>query len=124
MGAEVVDTSGNIVSPQDAAASVEITFDVISGGGRIRSTHSGTPEAVEDSGEPQVSAHKGMARAFVQSTEIRIGSASERELLRKITVDLGIGNSSRLQSNSSEIPPIVIRATSAGLTPATISIPV
>jgi len=97
---------------------------VISGGGRIRGTHSGTPDAVEDTGAPLVSAHKGMARAFVQSTEIRTGSVSERELLRKITSDAGAGTSSRILDDASGIAPIVVQASSVGLAPATISIPV
>merc|ERR1719174_1964007 len=87
--AELVDHAGNPVNPQDPSASTNITFVIASGGGRILGTHNGSPYVTVDSTDATCAAHHGLARAFVQSTEVRVGTAAERQLLREVTTDMG-----------------------------------
>jgi hypothetical protein len=95
--AEVVDRAGVRVSPQDPRASAVITFKVTSGAGVIIGTHSGSPASnLSDSVGPTFAASHGLLRAFVRSSEHRIGTAAERKLLSLVTVDAGKGGSSRL----------------------------
>ena len=62
-------------------------------------------------------AHRGLARAFVQSTEVHTGSEGERQLLRMVTVDMGRnGTSSVAGADATRSPgPIVVHASCAGL---------
>jgi len=66
-----------------------------------------------------------MVMAFVQSTEIRIGTDDTRALQRMIDVDLGKDGASTMPPVVSMglVPPIVVRATAEGLVDGVIEIP-
>ena len=119
--AEVVDSAGELVSPQDPRASAVITFKVVSGAGVIAGTHNGSPvNNLSDSIGPTFPASHGLLRAFVKSSEHRIGTAAARKLLSLVTVDAGKGGSSRLvDPNEGEdgaaLDAIVVTASAAGL---------
>ena len=128
--AEVVDSAGRLVSPQDPRASAIITFTVVSGAGVVIGTHSGSPASnLSDSTGPTFAASHGLVRAFVKSSEHRIGTAAERRLLSLVTVDAGKGESSRLVDPSQDdgdaaLDAIVVTASAAGLaTSKSLSIP-
>ena len=89
--AEVVDGNGQLVSPRAASANTTVTFTVVSGAGRILGTHNGEPGPAVDSMGGAYPAHRDMVRAFVQSTEVRGGSAATRTLLYGITTYAGKG---------------------------------
>ena len=102
VSAQIVDSAGHPISPQDPKAALNITFSIVSGGGRVLGIHSGTPHGAIDgnlqSNPEGYAAHYGMVMAFVQSTEICIGTQDERSLLRSIHVDLGIDGTSLVPS--------------------------
>lgn len=121
--AELLDETGGLVS-QDASAFFNVTFSVVSGGGRVLATHSGNP-ADQQSGDT-VEAYHGLARAFIRSSEDHATSAAHRSLLRRIDKDSGRGSSAIVSSAGGppgSLPPIVVQATVHGLATAQLSIP-
>ena len=93
--------------------------------------HSGTPaNAVDGTGHADSQpgpypAHYGMVMAFIQSTQICTGTATERALLKSVNVDLGLDGTSNtsILGCQDHLPPIVVRATAQGLTSGSIAIP-
>jgi hypothetical protein len=129
--AQLLDAAGSPVNPQDASAGMNVTFAVTAGGGKILATHNGSPYSEVDSTGPVFPAHHGVVRAFVQSTEIRTGSARDRELLLSIHgQDMGRDGTSKLAGAGGDCDTapapasITVRATVDGLPPAQIDIPV
>jgi hypothetical protein len=127
--AELVDAKGNFISPQDPTANTTVTFTIVSGGGRILATHNGSPDNVMDSVGGTFAASHGLVRAFVQSTEIHIGTAAQRALLKAITTDIGRNGTSNLVHSLGDgetvgdLLPIVVQASAPGLPSVTIDIP-
>merc|ERR1712151_986 len=108
---------------QDASAFSDVTFSVVSGGGRLIATHSGNP-AVQTRG-PTVAAYHGLARAFIRSSEDHASGAKHQGLLRQIDKDSGKRSSVRIADPSEalkDLPPIVVKATAEGLPTELISI--
>merc|ERR1712151_884029 len=112
---------------QDASAFSDVTFSIVSGGGRLIATHSGSP-AVQTRG-PKIAAYHGLARAFVRSSEDHATSAVHRSLLNRIDMDTGKGASALIVEPSTichdlmALDPIVVQAKVEGLPVASISIP-
>jgi hypothetical protein len=127
--AQLVDSAGNFISPQDPTANSTVTFSIVSGGGRILATHNGSPDNVTDSTGGTFAASHGLVRAFIQSTEIRTGTAAQRALLKIITVDIGRDGTSSLagsvgdRGGAGALLPIVVQASAPGLPSVTIEIP-
>ena len=133
--AELLDGTGQLVSPRDPSANTTITFKVTSGAGRILGTISGSPfdMPLADPGLDMTGAvfpaHYGMLRAFVQSTRVCIGSAADRALLAMIHTDAGRDGTARIVGGAGcgaarGTDEIDITATADGLSAATIRIPV
>ena len=131
--ATITDAAGGLVSPQDPLANVTVTFSVASGAGRILGVHSGTPANSTDGVRAgPYPANYGLLRAFVQSTEVRAGTAADRALLALVTPDAGKDGSATIVGAGAgagaggapaELEGIVVRATAPGLQPAQITIP-
>lgn len=122
--AELLDEHGNLAT-QDASAFFNVTFSIVSGGGRVLATHSGSP-ADQQQGDT-VQAYHGLARAFIRSSEDHATSAAHRNLLRRIDKDSGRSASvavSSATSHTAGLPPIVVKASVMGLPAAQLSIPV
>ena len=121
-----VDGNGQLVSPRDPACNTTVTFTIVAGAARILATHNGDPGPAVDSMGGVYKAHRGMVRAFIQSTEVRSGSAAARALLQAITTDAGRGGTSKVIAGTADSktvpPPIVVQATAAGLPAATVTI--
>ena len=109
------------------SAATRIAFGVVSGGGRIAGTHSGSPYAEPpDVTAGTVAAHRGLARAYVRSNEVRVGGAAARRRLAAVHVEAGRRGAARIfvgEGHGAPPPPIVVRATAPGLISATLSIP-
>ena len=134
---EIVDDRGRIVSPRHATANLTVTFSVASGGGRVVGTSSGDPRNAPNVTAPRVAAHAGLARAFVISSEVRVGSAAQRRRLAEIHADAPTaittsGSGANVRAATIVLgaagvvgapPPIIVRAEAAGVPPAILSIP-
>jgi len=126
--AELLDAQGSPISPQHASAAANVTFSVVSGGGRLLGTHNGSPDAFPDVLNATVAAHYGLARAYVQSTEVRAFSAAVRRTLAAIHVEAGRGGTAAILDGGEGAgmatpPPIVVQAEVAGLPTARLNIP-
>jgi hypothetical protein len=64
VSATLVDAVGVPVT-NGAAASLNITFEVVNGGGRLLAMHSGTPAPVVDNTVPTIAAHHGTVFMFL-----------------------------------------------------------
>ena len=105
---------------------------MVAGGGRLLGVHSGSPHVVIDPTGASVGAHRGLARAYVRSSEVRAGSAAARRALAAVHVEAGLGGAAAIVVDAegeegmearAPPPPIVVRAEAAGLPAATLSIP-
>lgn len=132
--AEVVDANGVMVP----GAANNITFTVTSGGnGRIWATHNGDPASQVHAGSPWHPAYHGLARAFVRSSVDAATPAWHRRLLAQIDADTAAsnvrvvpppphnsGSDRAVHASAAAVAPIVVQASSPGLSTATLSIPV
>lgn len=125
VSATLVDAAGVPVT-SGAAGSLNITFTVVKGNGRLLAMHSGTPYPAVDSIEPTIPAHRGVVMAFVRSTEVKAGSASERARLKMMHMDAGLGGAATIYTgyDQNDAADIVVQASADGIKPATITIPV
>jgi hypothetical protein len=115
--ASVVDAEGHVVN----LASNNISFEVISGPALVQGSHNGDTHCQQPNNAPWHSAYHGLVRAVIRVTSIAARSAFERKLLRQIDVHGPMAETS-LHAHTSE--PIVVEASSPGLTSARVSIPV
>ena len=112
MRATIVDNAGRHVRN----ASNAVTFEVVSGPGRVVGVHSGDPQSHEPShATDHHAAYHGLVRALVQVTST--AARADNHLLDAIDVDRAPA------TNRAPATDILVRATAAGLGPATISIP-
>jgi hypothetical protein len=123
--AELLDEHGSLVT-QGSSSFYNVTFTIVSGGGRILGDAvSGNP-ADQQRGNT-VQAYHGLARAYVRSSEDHATSATHRSLLHRIDKDSGKGSSVRVAISESsfpaDLPPIIVQATIDGLPAAKLSIP-
>eukprot|EP00937_MAST-01D_sp_MAST-1D-sp2_P002603 g2603.t1 len=118
--AEIVDAAGRLVTSSKDAFS-KITFTVKSGGGRVAATHSGNP-AEQERGS-SINAYHGLVRAFIRSSEVRVGSSAQRSVLASVSPTLGPTRVVTGEQNAA-LDPIVVEATVDGLPAASVSIPV
>ena len=116
--AEIVDSEGRLVT----SASNTVTFKVISGPGRVLSTHSGEPATQVPAGSPSHPAYKGLVRAYVRSTQDSATSPQHRARLAEI--DSETADVSVVAKNAPAATEIVVEASAEGLQPARVSIPV
>ena len=129
VSATLVDAAGEPVT-SGAAASRNITFTVVKGSGRLLAMHSGTPYPAVDSIEPTIAAHRGVVMAFIRSTEVKLGTAADRALLKTVHMDAGRGGSAAIYTGShytdaGGADDIVVQASADGVKePAFITIPV
>eukprot|EP01051_Picozoa_sp_SAG22_P005575 SAG22_NODE_335_length_12071_cov_5.268771_9_plen_1174_part_00 len=129
--AELLDSDGRLVSPRDNSTNAAVTFSVLSGGGRILGTISGSPwnqpldEPSLDQTGSTAPAHYGLLRAFVQSTHRCIGTKAERVRLKQVHLDAGRDGSSQIDDASCNHSPadIVVRAQAVGMPATTLHIP-
>mmetsp|Transcript_74736 Transcript_74736/g.167608 ORF Transcript_74736/g.167608 Transcript_74736/m.167608 type:complete len:905 (-) Transcript_74736:54-2768(-) len=114
--ASVVDAVGEVVH----LASNNITFRIISGPGFVQGSHNGDPHCHEPNNAPWHSAYHGLVRGVVRVTSSAARNAEERALLQQIDLDgpMALGN------QPIEVDKIVVEASSPGLTPVRVSIPV
>ena len=120
--AEVVDASGRLV----ADASHEVTFEIVSGGGAVWGTHSGNPADLHPH-RPARRAYHGLARCIVRSTADAATPPWHRARLREIDLDGGRRTTvadPATDGARAPPPPIVVRASAAGLAAVTLAIPV
>merc|ERR1719188_1902984 len=81
--ASVVDARGTVVR----SSSHNISFQVVSGPGRVQGAHNGDPHCYEPNDAPWHSAYHGLVRAVIRVTSVAARPAAERELLSRI--DMG-----------------------------------
>ena len=129
--AELLDSDGRIVSPLENSTNATVTFSVLSGGGRILGTISGSPwnQPIDQPGLDQTGptspAHYGVLRAFVQSTRVCTGTKRERTRLKLVHLDAGRDGTSQIDDASCAHSPddIVVQARATGMPAATLRIP-
>jgi len=109
---EVVDGAGNVLW----GASPNITFEVVSGPGVLLGAHNGDTQSHEPNSVAWRSAYHGKARAVVRVSSTAGRDAIERKLMQYVDIEVA--------PNLAAPPhPIVIRASTPGLLPTTVSIP-
>lgn len=118
--AELVDQDGNFVGKN---VSVNITFAVISGPGRVVASHNGDASCHTPNLAPWHFSYFGLARGIVQVSQDSATPEQHRRRLRQIDVDGGRRTTIDL-GGSPQPAAIVVTASSPGLKPATIEIPV
>eukprot|EP00051_Salpingoeca_urceolata_P004109 m.62678 g.62678 ORF g.62678 m.62678 type:complete len:996 (-) comp13376_c0_seq3:134-3121(-) len=118
--AEIVDIAGHLVN----GASNNVTFTVVSGGGRVAGTHSGNPASHVAYGSSTYPAYHGLARAFVRSTEDRATPLWHRHRLAQVHADTPMAHSTVVTDANAAVDPIVVSATADGLKSDQLSIPV
>jgi hypothetical protein len=111
--ATIVDTFGRMC----ADATSNISFQVVSGPARILGSHNGDPRCLEPNQAPWHSSYHGLVRGLIQVVKDASSPIWHRARLREIDVDSAVTDGDNPST-------IVVHATSAGLTSATISIPV
>jgi beta-galactosidase len=132
--AELLDSTGRLVSPRDPSTNTSITFSVVAGGGRILGTISGSPfnqpidaPQLNQTG-PTFPAHYGLVRAYVQSTRVCSGSQAQLARLKAIHVDAGVDGTAQIGGagcHGADIADgIVVLAKAEGMPAAQIRIPV
>ena len=115
----VLDAQGRLVN----SASHNITFQIVSGPGRIIGVGNGNPTCHELNQNTWRSAYHGLARAIIQVTENRVSSDQERK--RLLQVDSDPVRRTRIVppgEPSAAADTIVVEASSPGLKSAQVSI--
>ena len=124
--ATIVDVAGRVVQN----ANHKITFEIVSGPGRIVGTNNGDPQNHDENHAVSRPAYHGLLRAVVMSTTHAAGPAWARDRVREIDIETGV-RTTVLGSTPHGTPhaadaqaatPIVVRATADGLTPGTVTI--
>ena len=117
--ATVVDADGNTV----ANSSVNVTFTIAAGPGRVLATHNGDAKCHEPNHATWHSAYLGLVRAIVQVTQDRAGSLAGRRLLAEVDVDAA--GVTVVTSDEGPAPrSIVVTASASGLRGGSVAIPV
>eukprot|EP01043_Picozoa_sp_COSAG02_P027069 COSAG02_NODE_1579_length_11851_cov_12.490343_4_plen_498_part_00 len=111
--ATIVDVFGRMC----ADATSNVSFTVVSGPGRVFGSHNGDPTCLEPNQAPWHSAYHGLVRGLIQVVKDASSPIWHRARLREIDVDSAVTEGDHPSA-------IVVQATAASLTPATISIPV
>ena len=114
--ASIVDSRGNVV--HDAAH--DVTFVVKSGSGRLAGTHNGRIDSHGRADADTVAAYHGLARAVVVVTSVAALPAVQRALLSAIDIDSVVDG----LVDGAALSQIVVEASSPGLPPAQLAIPV
>ena len=130
--ATIVDGAGQLV----ADATHNVTFEIVSGPGRIVGAHNGDPQCHEPNQVAWHSAYHGLVRAVVMTTEDKASPAWHRKRLVEIDAENGLqttviadpvavgGRGVQASSNGIAPPaPIMLKASCDGLPATTISIP-
>merc|ERR1711907_304097 len=103
-------------------SSANISFTVSAGPGRVIATANGDNACHEPNHAPWHSAFNGLARAFVQVTEHRTGSAAERARLAAIDTEIAhttVVHHHSLMTSAKAPSSITVVASSVGLQSAT-----
>ena len=116
--ATIVDADG--VPCSDSSANV--TFAVLSGPGLVLASVNGDPASHYANAAPWKPAYHGVVRGIVRAAVVAVG---DRALLASVNVDAGGGPLSAAVLPADSAPPtaLVVTATSPGLAPATLTIP-
>ena len=115
--ASIVDDEGRLVN----SASPNITFEIVSGPGRIIGVGNGDPTCHEPNKATWRSAYHGLARAIVQVAENRV--LSTRERIRLLQIDIDGDKRTRIVASDSPAPrEIVVEAHSPELKSDRVSI--
>jgi hypothetical protein len=113
--ASVVDEHGRVVH----MASQNITFEILSGPGRVVGTNNGDPACHDPNHIPWKNAYHGLARGVIMVTS----AAAFREEKKELLMEMGDVNEAFVSVPNGDNA-IVVRATSPGLKPGTVTIPV
>lgn len=108
-------------------ATTNVSFTVLSGPGRIWTTHNGDPANDNPRDVTWVPAYHGLARAFVRTTVDAATPLWHRQRMREIDRDGGRGNSISVRIADVEataVDDIILQAEAPGLAPAKLTIPV
>ena len=81
--ATLVDATGALVP----GAMNNISFTVVSGPGKVWSTHNGDPANVKSNDEPWNLAYHGLARVYIRTTADHATAAAHRRRLRQIDLE-------------------------------------
>lgn len=121
--ATIVDAKGNLV----ADAQHNVSFEIVTGPGRIIGAHNGNPQCHEPNQVAWHSAYHGLVRAIVMTTEDKSSPSWHRERLQEIDIEAGTQTRIATKTGDDAIDnvavPIVLQATAPGLSTATITIP-
>jgi hypothetical protein len=115
--ASIVDSAGRVVG----TASNVVTFEVVSGPGRVAGVHNGDAKSHEPQLASTRSAYHGLARAAIKVTK---DSTEHAQLLRQIDTHSGDGVTTVELAPGAAAESIVVRVSSPGLTPSTVTIAV
>ena len=116
--ATIVDAKGVVA----ATASNNVTFEIVSGPGRVFGVGNGDPTNHQPNQVSWRSAYHGLVRGLVQVTHDASSPAWQREAMRQMDTDGGVRTQIAAASTSTAASPIVVKASSPGLTSGTISI--
>ena len=119
--ATIVDGDGHVVT-RSATGTNNVSFEIVSGPGRIVGTNNGDPSSHEPNQVSWHSAFHGLVRAVVRVTEVNDGPSRHWHRSRLAQIDVEAG-STRVLASSARAAPIVVRASSPGLLAATVEIP-
>jgi hypothetical protein len=120
--ATIVDSQGNLLPSN---SSTNVTFEVVSGPGRVLGVGNGDPFCHEPHQASWRSTYNGLARAIIKVTEDAAHSAAMRALVREIDVDTG-RSTVRVADPQAPYTPMAIsvRASAPGLKSAVLTISV
>ena len=121
--ATLLDAAGNFAFN----ASNNVSFKVVSGPGRIWTTHNGDPANDNPRDVAWVPAYHGLARAFVRTTVDAATPLWHRRRLVQIDADTGRGGSATVVAGGEHAAAggdIILQASAPGLAPVLLTIPV
>jgi hypothetical protein len=118
--ATITDKDGNTA----AMATNMVTFAVISGPGRVLGVGNGDPTNHELNQVSHRSAYHGLVRGVIQVTHDAASSVWHREAMRQMDLDGGRRTTVAAGNDSSASSPIVLEASSPGLTSSRVTIQV
>jgi hypothetical protein len=120
----LLDSAGNFAANADD----NVSFTVLSGPGRIWTTHNGDPADTSPRNATWNTAYHGLVRAFVRTTTDAATPHWHRRRMLEIDVDSGVGNSATIAGEEKpEAGNIVLQAEVVGsphIAPAQLVIPV
>lgn len=117
----LLDSAGNFAYNSTA----NVTFEIVSGPGKILTTHNGNPADDSPRDVTWVQAYHGLARAFVRSSSDAATAHSHRMRMLEIDVDSGAGDSVRIApEENAAAGDIVISASASGVASVKLTIPV